>query len=96
MRIRRESIRFMGEVRSTETTIELKFENNVLVEAKIEVLEEYEMVRTIYFECRKARFEWVSEIAERCFDMVLDLTERVLPEFRTLRIHYKKEMRREI
>lgn len=94
--MRTELIRFMGEVRSTETTIEFKFENNVLTEVKMEVLEEYEMVRTLYFECRSAVFEWVSEIAEKCFETVLDVAERILPEFKTLKVYYKFEKRREL
>jgi hypothetical protein len=94
--MRVEYIRFMGEVKSTETTIELEFTDGILSEVGLEIVEDYNLVRTTKLECRNAELGWVSEVVDKCYDAILDLAERVLPEFRTLKIYHRRELRREL
>jgi len=91
-----EYIRFMGDVKGTDTIIGLEFTDGILTEVELEVTEDYNLVRAIKLECGKAELRWVSEIVEKCYDTVLDLAERVLPEFRTLKVYYRVERRREL
>ena len=94
--MRIEYIKFSGKVRDTETVVEMEFVNGVLTEVKLEVTEEYGLVEALKLECRKAEYNWVYETVEKCYDMVLDLAERLLPEFKTIRITHRIERRGEI
>jgi len=93
--MRTEYIRFSGKVKDTETVVEVEFVDSILTEAKLQIEEDYGLVEAIKLECRKAE-SWVSEVVDKCYDMVLDLAERVLPEFRTVKIVHRIERRGEI
>ena len=92
--MRIEYIRFSGKVKNTKTVVEVEFVDSILTEAKLQIEEDYGLVETIKLECRKAE-SWVSEVVDKCYDLVLDLAERVLPEFRTVKVVYRIEQRGE-